>query len=182
MERAYEGDLMLLNTESREEYEKMVREFLDDIQPEGIIERQYAKDVAYHTWEIRRYRTAKAEIINLTMFTALRTILYTHFERRGTKHLDILARGWFDDKKTKATVLKMLGNFGLDEAAVTAKALKLRAPATEELNRLEAHAEAGREKALRMIVKLKKEFGQRLRRRSDAFLAVESQPALGPLQ
>ena len=50
---------MLLVTESTVEFDKLRDELLQDIQPQNAIERRYAEDVAYLTWEVRRYRAAK---------------------------------------------------------------------------------------------------------------------------
>ena len=110
---------MLLVTESAEEFAKARDEFLEDIQPEGAIERRYAEDVAYLTWEQRRYRESKAGIINAAMFGALHEILKELVPRQITEvpvhrlMIDRLARGWFDNKEAKAEVMKLLQSFGL---------------------------------------------------------------------
>jgi len=174
--------LMLLNTESKDEFEKLVLAYSEDIRPDGFIERRYVEDIAYHDWEIFRWRSAKAEIVNIAMFISVKIILMKRYPLKTLSAIEILARGWFDHKPTKAEVLRMLRPFGLDETAFAAQALQLKAEKIEQLDRLEAAAEARREKALRMIVKLRKDFGQRLRRRSDSFLATEPVPALAALQ
>ena len=64
---------MLLVTESAVEFDKLRDELLQDIQPQGAIERQYAEDIAYLTWEVRRYRETKAGIINAALLSANRS-------------------------------------------------------------------------------------------------------------
>src|SRR6516165_4073502 len=74
---------MLLVTESAAEFAKLRDELLQDIQPQGAIERHYAEDIAYLTWEIRRYRETKAAIVNDAWLQALERILnriVPHFE------------------------------------------------------------------------------------------------------
>lgn len=178
---------MLLVTESAEEFAKARAEFLEDIQPEGAIMRRYAEDVAYLTWEVRRYRESKAGITNAAMFGALHEILKElvprHIADVPTHRLmiDRLARGWFDSKEVKAEVMKLLRSFGLDETTIAAEALRSRIEDIQECDRMEALAEARREKALRFIGKLKKGFGIRLRQASDRMLDKEEAPTLAPV-
>jgi hypothetical protein len=178
---------MLLATESAEEFAKMRDEFLEDIQPEGAMERRYVEDVAYLTWEVRRYRESKAGIINAALFGALHEILkqlvpsYTGDVLVRRLMIERLARGWFDTKETKAEVLELLRSFGLDETTIAAEAFRSRAADIEECDRLEAGAEIRREKALRFIGKLKKGLGVRLRKSSDRMLDKEEAPTLVPV-
>jgi hypothetical protein len=180
---------MLIATESAEEFTKTRDEFLEDIQPEGAIERRYAEDVAYLTWELRRYRKSKAGIINAALFDALQEILKQVVPRYKT-NMDVplrllmierLARGWFDNKEAKAEVMKLLRSFGLDETTIAAEAFRSRMEDIEECDRMEALAEARREKALRFIGKLRKSLGIQLRRSSNRMLDKEEAPTLVPV-
>ena len=98
---------MLLATESKVEFDKLRDELLQDLQPQDAIERHYAEDIAYLTWEIRRYREVKAGIINAALFQAVHRILYEFLPRDHADFLqerpavDHLARGWFDDKRKR---------------------------------------------------------------------------------
>jgi len=115
---------MLLVTESAVEFEKLRDELLQDIQPQGAIERRYAEDVACLTWEVRRYRAAKAGIINAALVAALCGILNQVLPpMRPLTMAGDLARGWFDDKEAKAEVMTQLQTHGLDESAIAAEAL-----------------------------------------------------------
>ena len=170
---------MLLVTESAVEFDKLRDELLQDIQPQGAIERQYAEDIAYLTWEVRRYRETKAGIINAALLSALKGILDQVLPTiRPLAKADDLARGWFDDKKAKAEVMKLLQTHGLDESAIAAEAFRLRAKDIESCNRMEAFAEARREKALRVIGKVQKKLAARLRQSSDRML---EKPEAAPL-
>ena len=81
--------------------------------------------------------------------------------------VDRLARGWFDNKQAKAEVIQLLKTYGLDETSIAVEAFRLRAEEIESCNRMEAFAEARREKALRFIGKLRKKLAARLRQSSD---------------
>ena len=165
---------MFLVTESAAEFEKLRDELLQDIQPQDAIERRYAEDVAYLTWEVRRYRAAKAGIINAALVAALCGILNQVLPpMRPLTMAGDLARGWFDDKEAKAEVMTLLQTHGLDESAIAAEAFRLRAEDIERCNRMEAFAEARREKALRFIGKVRKKLAARLRQSSDPMLEPE---------
>jgi hypothetical protein len=172
---------MLLVTESAAEFEKLRDELLQDIQPQDAIERRYAEDVAYLTWEVRRYRVAKAGIINVALLEALRGILNQVLpQMRPLTMAGDLARGWFDDKKAKAEVMTLLQTYGLDESAIAAEAFRLRSEDIESCNRMEAFAEARREKALRFIGKDWKKLAARLRQSSDRVLEKPEVATLVP--
>jgi hypothetical protein len=180
---------MLLITEKEDEFAEMVRGFVEDIGPEGVIEGRYVEDIAYYTWEILRYRRSKAGIINAAMSPALHGILamllpkenFTFITERETDS-ERLARGWFEKSATKKEVMKTLQTFGLDETDVVAEAFRLRADDIATCDRLEALAEARREKALRFIGTMRKKLGERLRQRSDNMLAKEEVATLVPVQ
>jgi hypothetical protein len=171
---------MLLVTESTVEFDKLRDELLQDIQPQNAIERRYAEDVAYLTWEVRRYRAAKAGIINAALLEALRGILNQVVPQTRRLMVGNLARGWFDDKKAKAEVMTLLQTYGLDESAIAAEAFRLRAKDIESCNRMEAFAEARREKALRFIGKVWKKLAARLRQSSDRMLEKPEVATLVP--
>jgi hypothetical protein len=175
---------MLLATESKEEFAKMRDEFFEDLQPEGAIERRYSEDVVSLTWEILRYRRAKAGIINAALLSALHVSVGRCVWYRAPNYslkVESLARGWFENGEAKAEVVKLLETFGFDETTIAAEAFRLCAENIERCDRMEALAEARREKALRFIGELKGELGARLRQSSDRILKKEEIPSLIPV-
>jgi hypothetical protein len=177
---------MLLVTESAAEFEKLRDELLQDIQPQGAIERHYAEDIAYLTWEIRRYRETKAAIVNDAWLQALKSILNRLVPHIGVgdfewhpNEVDRLARGWFDNK-TKAEVTQLLKTYGFDQTSIEVEAFRLRAEEIESCNRMEAFAEARREKALRFISKVRNKLAARLRQSSDRMLEKPEVATLVP--
>ena len=169
-----------------EEFAKVRNDFFEDIQPQGEIERRFAEDIAYRTWEILRYRSSKAGIINAALFGALHEILKELVPRHLADVLvhrlmvERLARGWFDNMEAKTEVMKLLQTHRLDETTIAAEAFRSRAQDIEDCDRMELLAEARREKALRFIGKFRKELRARWRQSSDRMLAQEEAPPLIP--
>jgi hypothetical protein len=60
-------------SESLEEYDELVAEFISDTNPRDIIERTYVTDAAHLTWEIRRYRRLRAMVFSLSYRNRLQT-------------------------------------------------------------------------------------------------------------
>jgi hypothetical protein len=183
----------LLITESRDEFEMCRKELCEEVQPKGVIERDYVDDIAYLTWDILRFRRWKADIINTALVDALAGIL-KHLLPRPDKDeflltellahqrkAQALARGWFDDEKAQTKVANLLQRCGLDVTVIEAEAFRLRAEDLERCERLQAAAEVRREKAFRFVSKLRKKFGERLRRSSDRILEDKGSPTLVPV-
>jgi hypothetical protein len=189
---------MLLSTESAAEFEQLRKDFFDEIRPQGVIEREYVHDMVCLTWDVLRYRRGKAGVINAVLMEALESIL-KHLvplppphdlgaihswpiEELGGRAVDIkqFKRKWFDPKK-KAQVIKLLQQYGLDEATVEAEAFRLRSEDLERFERMQAHAEARRHKALRMIEERRKEMAERLRQTSNKVLQKDEAPPIAPV-
>jgi hypothetical protein len=182
----------LLITESPDEFEMRRKELCEEVQPKGVIERNYVDDIAYLTWDILRFRRWKADIINTALVDALAGLL-THLQPRPDegeflelvqmeqllahqRKAKALAHAWFDDEKAQTKVANLLQKYGLDVTALEAEAFRLRAEDLERCERLQAAAEIRRDKALRFVSKLRKKFGERLRKSSDRILQDEGAP------
>jgi hypothetical protein len=179
----------LLITESSADFEKMRNEFYEEIQPQGEMERRYVDDVCHLTWKTLRLRRWEAGIINGALREALSGILRQLLSRDAFPEVPMrllmaerLARGWLDDEDAKAEVIKLLQQFGLDESAIEAEAFRLRAEDLEGCNRMQADAESRLQKTLRMIGKLRKTFGTRLRQSSERILDNGQAPTLVPAE
>jgi hypothetical protein len=172
----------LLRTESPDEFASLWEELEQEIQPHGVIERTYLQDVANLIWEIRRLRRSKAAIINQAFLPALRVIL-GQLRSRSTQPgpSEDLAHGWFNDEKVKAKVTTMLQKFGLDEGAIEAEAVRMRAEDLERLDRMLTFAEARRDKTLRGIADYRQVFSGRLQLAANRFLDAEEVPKLAPV-
>jgi len=163
----------------------MCEQVNQDIKPTGFIERMYAEDVIALTWDIRRLRRSKTGIINSTFLAALQGILLQllcprDFELRF-QHEEVaedLARGWFRNKTSKAQVATLLRKFGLDEGAIEAEAIRLRAEDLERMDRMLALVEVRRDKALHYVEGYRESLAIRIKRSTDRILENDEVPRL----
>jgi hypothetical protein len=179
----------LLRTESKEEFEKLFDELKRDVEASSFIERMYVNDIAVLTWEIVRYRRDKAGIINADFCRALTNVLrpimgppmpvdsFDILNQRPDEAAE-LAHDWFNSKKNKDKVCRLLNKADLDMQAVEAEAVRLNLANVEKLDRLLAAAEDRRDKAFRSIAWYRKSFAKKLRQSSDRVLAANAVPSM----
>jgi hypothetical protein len=166
----------LLATESKNEFERIRDAVFDEIAPRGIIERMSVADIVYLAWEIRRLRRGKTAMINTAVPHALETLLpgllrepgeYAHQRRDEAADL---AQGWFTDPASKKQILDLLKQFDLDESAIEAEAIRMRAAELKKLDRMLASLESRCNKALRQVFEYRDGFGRRLRDASNRII------------
>jgi hypothetical protein len=156
------------------------------MQPRGPIEEYYVDVAVALIWEISRLRRIKCEILNSAFFEALQKLLqqvmtgfqYDHQRKHAAEDL---ARRWFADQDVKAEVARLLDQHGLDETTVEAEAFRLRAESIHGVDLLLGAKESALERALRFLGKLRKNLGDRLRRRSEEILETEPDPDVATL-
>jgi hypothetical protein len=171
----------LLTTESRDEFAQLRKAVHEDMQPSGPIEEYYVDVAVALIWEISRLRRIKCEILNSAFFEALQKLLqqvmtgfqYDHQRKHAAEDL---ARRWFADQDVKVEVARLLGQHGLDETTVEAEAFRLRAESIHGVDLLLSAKEIALERALRFLGKLRKNLGDRLRRRSEEILETQPDP------
>jgi hypothetical protein len=175
----------VLINESADEFASMCEQVNQEIKPAGFIERIYADDVIALTWDILRLRRCKTGIINGAFLAALRGILEQLLWRRDfdgyddhEKTADILARGWFGNKKAKAQVATLLRKFGLDEGAIEAEAIRSRAEDLERIDRMLALAEVRRGKALHCLADHRQSRAKQVKQSTDQILDNDEVPQL----
>jgi hypothetical protein len=175
----------LLATESRQHFLRLKKEFHDEIEPSCTTESLYVDWVANLTWEIQRLHRIKAELINSAMFDALTNLLEQvlpadefEFPYQRDRAAEELARRWFTDDQAKADVAALLARLGMDEVALEAEAYRLRAKETEGLDLMITAKAKSREDALRIIGKLRKNLGDRLRQSSAGQFEENSPPMM----
>jgi len=175
----------LLISKSSDEFASMCEQVNQEIKPTGFIERMYAEDVIALTWDIRRLRRSKTGIINGAFLAALQGILEQllcprDFDARfqHEQAAEDLARGWFKNKTSKAQVATLLRKFGLDEGAIEAEAIRLRAEDLERMDRMLALVEIRRDKALHYVEDYQESLGNRIKRSTDRILENDEVPRL----
>jgi len=174
----------LLRTESKQEWSELVRELMEEIQPQSRIEREYVNDIAHLMWEIMRYRRFKATMINNGFRHALKTTLrsifmISHF-LPGIEAADELTEQWFFDQKAKERVSGLLEEAGLDEMAIEAEALALRFTEIEKIDRSLASAEVRRDKALRALGLYQESFARKVQQSTERLLTADTPPGISP--
>jgi hypothetical protein len=166
----------LLITESKDEFDRIRDALNDEIKPRGIIEQIYVADVSSLVWETLRMRRAKAAIVNSAFGAALTEIISQLIREPGKSKYhygsrpDELARKFFSDPEVKKQIAGLLRQFGLDESAVEAEAIRKSADDLERINRLMASSEARRDKALVCIAQYRGDFGALLRESSNRII------------
>ena len=175
----------LLITESADEFALLRDGLYEEIQPKGIIEQTYVDDLAVIIWETLRVRRYRTIIINSAYREALQGILETLLFRddfedafEHEKAAEKLAYGWFEDKKARAQVSKILRAFGLDEGSIEAEAFRRRAEDLDRMDRMLTVLEVRRERILRFIGEYRHSLSAQLRQCTDSILEREDVPRL----
>jgi hypothetical protein len=150
----------LLIAESQDQFAELCGDLEQEIQPKGVIEQTYVHDIANIIWEVQRLRKFKTAIIDNARRPALRAILQQILgpadvmaARESEQEADALACDWFETKKAKTQVGKLLRKIDLDEGAVDAEAFRSRAEDLERIDRMLTALEFRRDKAQRAIAK-----------------------------
>jgi hypothetical protein len=179
----------LLSAESADEFASLRNKLENEIHPEGPIEQIYLDEFAIIIWEIWRLRRYKTVIINNARLEALQKILeqllcrpdydpVSDFTDVHSRAAEDLARSWFDTKKAKTRVAKLLRKFQMDEGAIEAEAFRLCAEDLERLDRMLALAEVRREKALRCIADYRQILSKQLQQAANRILDHDEVPRL----
>jgi hypothetical protein len=138
------GEPALLSIEDPEIYRKFLLKIVADVLPTDVIEWLWVKDVADHSWEIRRLRRLKVQLIELRLDGVRRQVIAEHV-RDGKKVPQTIS---FTDLTTVGLVVEELGNY-------------------ERIEALLVSAEARRLALLREIERRRDSFASRLRKTSD---------------
>jgi hypothetical protein len=169
----------LLITESREEFAALNAALLEEIRPRGIIERLYVADVAGLVWEILRLRRCKVAIVNTAFKEALSEIVYRLAEEpeEGTperESYDTTVDDWFSKPKARKAVQELLAQFGLDETAIEAEAIRSVFSELEVLDKMLTLLESRRNKALRSIADYRSDFAKQVREVSNRVIEADA--------
>jgi hypothetical protein len=149
-----------------------------EIGPSGVIERIFVRDVAALTWDIMRLQRCKTATINLEFLKALKLVLLQlldeHDKMVPHARIQYLAKHWFTDKSARREVLELLEQFGLDERAIEAEAIKGSSADLTAFDKMLSLLEVRRRQALRSIALRREELARRLEGRSDLLLDQEN--------
>jgi hypothetical protein len=163
----------VLITESADEFSHLHDALKDEFKPHGAVEEFKVEEIAALMWEIGRYRRARTTIVNSAYRDALVNLLRGCGEP-GQSFFEIkddaedLAHQWFgNDQNAKRLVLQKLAYFGLDEHAIEAEAMRIRAADLEKLDRLLASREWRLDKAWFSFAEFRGGLGRHLRETAE---------------
>jgi hypothetical protein len=144
----------VLATESPVEYQAVLTSLAREIKPRGTLEWLLFKDLVDSVWEIRRYVSAKATLIDLTRKTARRQVLEIiavgdETQRRRFVDANIEARFLDDDEHAKLESL--MHKHGFRESEIDAQAMAILLPELELIDRQLERARANKMKTLREL-------------------------------
>jgi hypothetical protein len=193
----------LLTTESRNDFDALLKALQREIKPKGVIEDMYVADIAYIIWEILRLRRCKTAIINAAYFEVLKSVIFkvSREPRTSTSDVQTLFRvienrsrphteeeqkrenllfDWFHDKKAKAELARKLAKFGLDESFIDGRAINFASEDLELLDEMLISLENRRDKCLRQIEAYRHGFAARVRASANQIIDAEHEDVLAP--
>ena len=171
----------LLITKSAEDFAALNAALMEEIKPRGIIERLYVDDIAALVWEILRLRRCKVAIVNTAFKNALSEIVYRLADEPEPdtperEWYETTLVDWFSKPEARKAVLELLAEFGLDEAAIEAEAIRSVFSELEVLDRMLTLQESRRNKALRSIADYRDGFAKQVREVSNR--VIEADPVI----
>ena len=179
------GEPALLAYESRDEYLALRDAFFAELQPQGPLEAQFIEDVLYTTWDIRRFRQARTELIRVCVTLIAQPYLEKRlrddpaFEdldepkraaKAATKIKSALTGHWQDFKEVE----RLLATVHVTWAQLYASAIESKLPLLERIDRLLDRAERSRQATLKDFGFLQAAKALALEKRSDK--AIEDLP------
>ena len=170
----------LLITELAEDFAALNTALMEEIKPRGIIERLYVADIAALSWEIVRLRRCKAVMVNTAFKKALSNIVSCLAEEPKITPerawYEAIVRDWFSKPEARKEVLQLLAEFGLDEFAIEAEAIRSVFSELEVLDKMLTLLESRRNKALRSIADYRDGLAKQLREVSNR--VIEADPVI----
>ena len=178
-------DPPLLPSESREEYERLFSAIVDAAEPADAIAWLFTRDIADLSWEIRRERAVKAQVIasarNAVVEEKLTPIdksMLAHHAPPGTSLATL--RGdrtdlekWQKDPTSRPVIEKKLADKGHDEPSILAEAYVRAAASIDAIDRRIASYELRRMAALREAAAYSARLAGQLKASSEAVIEGE---------
>lgn len=151
--------------ENPEEYQALRRRIADTLRPRDLFEEDWAEDLVYQIWEIRRYRKMIGSLVKIIEKLAWSSVC-------RTTGAYLVTVGDFDDEDPDADadpftaeMMKIIG----DKDLVAAEAFAMRKADIQTLSQMMARAEARRNRTLREIEHHREGLGKQLRAIADEF-------------
>jgi hypothetical protein len=176
------GPPAILPGESRERYRVLYGRIRAAIQPRGMIEELWARDIVDLVWEGARLRQFKVKLMAVSAHRGVQRLLSPLVpgrraveevfpEMKSTSYRsesEILAENWArGDRAAVKRVDAVLAKAGLDNESIMAATLAAKLEEIEAIDRLIMQSEARRNSVLREIDRRREAAGRQLRRVID---------------
>lgn len=176
------NDPPLLGSESREEYDGLFSAIIDALKPQDAIAWLFVRDYTDLSWEIRRERRVKAQIVEsarnavvVDLLTPVDLSAFAAFAPSGTNlsgdRTDLIK--WQKDPKSRPAIEKRLADRGDDESVILAKAYIQAAADIDAIDRRIASYERRRMAALTAVEAYSEKFARRLQAASSEVIDGE---------
>lgn len=150
----------LLRGEDRAEYEDLLARVIDEVRPDGGIELVLVHDLVGRSWEIARYRRAKAADVSSLERPALGQLLQS-LGVEDSERADLLT-GWMSgDTAARARVRALLAAAGWDESVIHARSLAAALKTLEGIEDLQLTAEASRAGSWNQLIRHRADLADR---------------------
>src|SRR5262249_28548602 len=139
----------------------------------------FVREYCYLTWEIQRLWRCNATIIEAGLRPAVQHLLGQLVGDEDGSFDEIahsteeISELYFRNPKVKPTVLQLLGQFGLDESAVTAQSVRDALPSLETIEKMMASLERRRTRLHHQIAQYDEAFAQRTQESATRILQGE---------
>jgi hypothetical protein len=158
------GSAPVVRGEDRTAYDECYKRIFAAVKPEDFLVESWANDIANLTWDIIRYRRAKADFLSVALNEAIRNLCVE----------PTVADKWAaGDPQVVEQLESELAKIGLSTHALMAKALVAEIEKVAFLDRLIASAEARRNTALRELERHRANLARTLRDASNDVLDAE---------
>jgi hypothetical protein len=152
------GGPPLVNTEDHDAYDGLLSELVLEMDPHGIREWMWVRDLADLNWDILRIRRAIASVFNISFKPALVQVLRTVLPRAAEfRTAEELAEEWYATPNDeagvagRARVVETLASYGLAPDAVVGQVFSLHWRELEKMEHLLASAERRRNAIMREL-------------------------------
>ena len=179
------GAPILLAMKSPEEFALLQAALIDEIEPEGPIERMYVENAAAILWDLKSLRQTKALIVRSASRAALENLLKQLIRDQqllafldNEAKAEQLAFDYFRSKAKKKEALEILSQFGLDERAIDAEAFRSCLPDLGTLDKMLISSEKRWNKTIRLVAEYRKDLARHLCRSADRVLEEAESPDL----
>jgi hypothetical protein len=177
------ADPPLVGNEKREDFDRFFSAITAAVKPNDAIAWLYTWDVACYSWEIRRERIVKADIIKSAQMEFVSELLRSNTLARSTptgfaKQLPRLqgeaeARQWIKNPKSLPEITKILADNSYDLSDILARAYILGADSIDVIDRRIASYEIRRMAVMREVENYNEKFARKLDAASENVLDAE---------